>query len=313
MFDKLVGQKHIKNRLEVLAEFAKSNDTRIPDLFFAGPGGVGKSSFARALAQHTNINFVELNAASLKSLDELIGYMYVNCNIDITRIGSDFYIPSTLVFIDEAHQLSKVLNTELLNALDDNRIATFKSKQLGTCRVYFDKVTLILASTDKNDLSSAFLSRFQVFELKPYSYNEITEMITKKMGWPNETCFEVAKRAKSIMRNAVLDTNNIEAFLSVKKLDPTPENIRIYFSDYKMVDDIGLDSADYDILEILNQSSKGLGLKSIALRLNRSEKEIQTRDGFLTQCRLVESTSRGRVITDSGISKLNSSSKLVVI
>lgn len=304
MFQGIVGQNHIKERLSILIEHSNMVKSRLPDLFFAGPGGTGKSTLARIVAKNYGDGlFAELNSTSVKTMEELLTYLYDNCNIDIIKDNIDktkVILPKVVIFIDEAHEIKGALLTELLNAMDDQRVTTFKTKQKEIFKADFKNATFIMATTNKNDLPGPLLTRFQIFELSSYTPQEIAQSVYLRTKWPVEACLEVGKRAKSIMRTAVKDIENIEAFLTVKSLEPTASNIKTYYTKLKGVDEIGLDVVDYDILKALEKTDIPLGIKNIGNRLNRPENEIEMAIGFMSSQGLIEKVSGGSIITKAG-------------
>jgi Holliday junction DNA helicase RuvB len=308
MFEEIVGQSHVKNRLEVLIKYSLKTNTRLSDLFFAGPGGTGKSTLSRMVYKNLGKDYyyAELNSTSIKNMAELLGYLYQNCKIPLDKHKNDskvIIVPKMVIFIDEAHEIREPLVTQLLNATDERRSTTFYTKNKEVYTVDFSQVTFIMATTNKNDLASAFLSRFQIFELNSYTPEEIAESIQIRTGWTLESCLEVGKRAKSVMRIGVNDIPNIKAFLAVvedKELEPTADNIIRYYKELKNVDDTGLDSVDYGILSALYGTDIPLGLKDISNRLGRPENEIELAVGFMTNIGLIDKVSRGRSITLQG-------------
>lgn len=307
MFQDIVGQDHIKERLNILVQDANDQGYRLPDLFFAGPGGTGKSTFARIVAEnYGNKLYAEVNATSVKNMNQLLAHLFSSCGVEMIKDkGSrDVTLPQVTIFIDEAHKIKGDLETELLNATDSQRITTFKTSKGDVFTANFKNATFILATTNKADLPAPLLTRFQMIEMSPYTPQEIAQSMKLRTGWDIYTCLEIGKRAKSIMRTAVNDIPGIQAYLRVKGLEANIVNIIRYYNDIKKVDEIGLDVADYSILETLASSSKSLGVKAIKNRLGRPENEVEASLGFMATQGLVEKGSSGQTITDKGRSHL---------
>ena len=312
MFNHIIGQSHVKERLEILIEYAKIEKKRLPDLFFAGPGGVGKSTFSRAIPEglgwvtDSNPAYAELNSTSVKDMGQLLSYLHDNIRIplDLDTKKNKVFIHRCVIFLDEVQKLKEPLKTELLNAMDERRKTTFKVDKDVVFEADFSEVTFIMASTDKNNLSDAFLSRFQIFELIPYTAQEIAVAVNKRTGWDIDTSLEIGKRCKTVMRVAMLEIEAIKAFLKVKGLNPTVESMIKYY-DLKQTDDLGLDEVDYKMLEILADSKSALGMKAISTRLRRPEKEVESREGFLASEGFIEKVSGGRAISEAGRLRLN--------
>jgi Holliday junction DNA helicase RuvB len=304
MFSGIIGQDQVKERLGILIEDAKAQKTKLPDLFFAGPGGTGKSTLARIVAKnYSSGNFAELNATSVKTMEDLLSHLYDNCNVTMEKDKKDFtklILPSVVIFIDEAHEIKEPLVTELLNAMDEQRCTTFKTRKKEIFKADFKNVTFVMATTNKNDLPSPLLTRFQIFELSSYTPEQIAQSVQLRTNWDMPICLEVGKRAKAIMRIAINDIPNIQSFLRVKKLEATVENVKAYYERLKGVDGIGLDIVDYSILKALSDSSKALGIKNISNRLSRPENEVEAALGYMASIGLIEKASVGQVITEKG-------------
>lgn len=149
--DEIVGQKHLLGKSKVLREMIEHD--RVPSMILWGPPGVGKTTLAHVIAEHTKSDFISFSA--------------VTCGIkDIKKIMTDAeknvdYGKKTIVFVDEIHRFNKAQQDAFLPFVENGAI------------------TLIGATTEKPsfEVNSALLSRCRVFVLKQLSKDEIVELL----------------------------------------------------------------------------------------------------------------------------------------
>lgn len=324
MFENLVSQENAKQHFELFIKSAKQFGDRMPDIILSGPSGIGKSSFARALAVETDYTysiynpidkvstertaFFEINSQAIKSMEELFAYLQGDYQFDIPYNDNVFSIPHCIIFFDEAHKLHQRLRTQLLSAMDERRSIDFKYGKNMISKLDFSKVTFVCATTDINDLERALINRFKTIELQPYSVSDIAQMIVSKKPdhWSPNIAYsvgvEIGKRAKTVMRTAVLDLETIDKYFRVNDIYPSAESTITFYNQFKQVDEDGLDHVDMSILETLIEGN--LGVKSIGGRLAKSEREVSERLAWLANIGAVIKAGGGQEITNKGRLKL---------
>jgi hypothetical protein len=205
----LVGQDAASIKVRNKSTMSVRLGRRFTDTLFVGPAGVGKSSFARAIAAEV---LKEEPIFSSGSDAETPGDL-------ISLLGSRGKIPPSkgrrkvgkcVVFIDEIHALSKKTSVFLLSALDDARLATEDGVEYD-----FNDVVFLGATTDKGCLTPAFLSRMDVIQLVPYSITELAGILYvhgKRVfgGYElsRDVCEEIAVRSRCNPRKAVRSLEN---------------------------------------------------------------------------------------------------------
>ena len=340
-FRNLVAQDAAKRTLSLYIDAYRELELIPPDTLLSGPSGVGKSTIARQYAkemgmyytvqdrrnnqEHKRLAFFEINSQVTKNISDLYLHLTEDYELTVNMENNTYTLPPCIIFIDEAHKIHNVLRIQLLSALDEERRIDFKVGYI-TCSLNFKNVTVILATTDIQDLERALINRFETIELKPYDIEDIAQMVvertqdeellTRKFGdrvasmvtkdWhPNiahTIGVEIGQRAKTVMRKAVKDLDNLILYFAVNKCKPSPQSTLEYYKEYKGVDEHGMDSVDKAILDIISYGNSGI--KSIASRLRKSEREIEERISWMEHIGCCYKAGSGRAITEFGLEKI---------
>lgn len=322
MFDGLVSQDNVKKQLKLLALAYTKLGKRPGDIILSGPSGVGKSTFTREFAKGMDIRygvkdrktkevfsrlaFFELNSQIARNITELFKIINEDYELDCPYENNIYTFPPCIIFIDEAHKMHPTLRTQLLSALDEGRKIDFKVSNF-VSTLNFENATIVLATTDLHDLERALINRFELIELKAYSIEDIAQMVVdKKPEWDPNIAYsigvQIGQRAKTVMRKAVMDLEKLDIFFQVEEIPPSVEATIQYYEEYKEVDEHGLDSVDMDILNILSTGNSGV--KSIASRTKKSEREIEERICWMEHIGCAVKAGGGRAITEYGLEKI---------
>jgi Holliday junction resolvasome RuvABC ATP-dependent DNA helicase subunit len=264
----MIGQKEVVRQLINRLNFANDFHQRFKDTMFVGSAGVGKSSFARAIA---DVLFgqapILFNGADLQKPKMIIERLEQE-NLIPVKVGNMVKIPPCLLFIDEVHALSHSVSTVLLSALDDQRLTT-----IGNIDYDFNNVVFLMATTDAGNLKEAFRTRPDRVLLRNYTLDELAGILClhgqrELDGFclPKEVCIEIAARARALPRVAVRMLTNqlIPHFYSLIRTDtqsPSKQLIGqamahgdvIQYFDEQGIDLNGLDSNAINFLKYLNQ------------------------------------------------------------
>ena len=321
----LVGQDAASIKVKNKSTMSVRLGRRFTDTLFVGPAGVGKSSFARAIAAEV---LKEEPIFSSGSDAETPGDL-------ISLLGSRGKIPPSkgrrkvgkcVVFIDEIHALSKKTSVFLLSALDDARLATEDGVEYD-----FNDVVFLGATTDKGCLTPAFLSRMDVIQLAPYSITELAGILYlhgKRVfgGYElsRDVCEEIAVRSRCNPRKAVrsLENDMLAHLLSLvpAELDMdaalreagrlmTTASVSEYYHT-QGIDLNGLDQTSIKALKYLEKTESASREKLRKGLQITNETDFNEVMEYLERLKLVSTSTNGRSITNEGLKYLKSPTNL---
>jgi Holliday junction DNA helicase RuvB len=289
-FDEVIGQNDVIKRLRVSVAGCKNSGAVMPHVLIDGPPGLGKTTIASAIANEMDVNLYTTNAASIRSIKNIMPYI----------MGMS---PRSVLFIDEIHRLPKIVEEFLYPVMEDFVLnITVKDDEDKDKPESIDLpvFTIVGATTSGGSLSQPFYDRFTIKEhLSFYSNDDLAKLArsnSSKMGIviDDSDLLEIAKRSKGTPRilNARLQWY---------------QNYKSCYSDSATIDDIftiqGIDENGFDVydrmyLNILKKS-KGtpLGLKSISsmtgIAIDTIENSIEP---YLARKGYVLRTQKGRII-----------------
>lgn len=291
----IIGRESEKQKLEVLIKSAKSRDDVIDHMLFYGPPGLGKTTFAQAIASEFGTNFIFTSGPGISSKAEL-------ASICSSLNHGDF------LFIDEIHRLNKVLEEFLYPILEDFQmdVSLGKGTMSKVIKLDVPKFTLIGATTQIGLISSPLRDRFGItFKLDFFSLKELTNIVldyARKLNVEIDTqaAKEIAKRSRGTARIAIKNlkrardyahdqNNGFVDFLTVLKAFKALE-----------VDELGLDGVMRKYLEVIIHNFDGgpVGLTNIAASIYEDPRTIEeVYEPYLIKIGFLKRTVQGRVIT----------------
>jgi len=294
--EEYVGQEKIKKRLIVAMEAARMRGEPLDHILLAGPPGLGKTTLAHIIAN-------EMNA-----------HIHVTSGPIIERQGDLAAIVTSLdfqdvLFIDEVHRLSKVVEEILYAAMEDFKLDIMigKGPSARSIRIDVQPFTLVAATTRSGLISAPLRNRFgMVFELDFYSEEEIKEIIqrtARKLGIEiaEEAASYVAQRSRGTPRIANRLVKRIRDVATIKKTDVITLAIARETMKMLEIDDHGLDSVDRKILRVIIETFNGgpVGIKALAASMGMEPDTIsEVYEPYLLQAGFIARTHRGRVATE---------------
>jgi len=311
-FSKFIGNERAIKKIQAAVFDALGRENHMQrDLAFAifGPASSGKTTLARIYAEAVDLPFVEISPRSLKSVDdffEIIESTLSKTDVPLVECEDDtYYLPPTVVFIDEVHALSKGLVNGLLKATEykDGVLMTESGKSLD-CR----KATWIIATTDEGSLFDAFRTRFSPVMLKYLTKDEISEIV--KLANPtlsDDVCDLVSHYNSRIPRKALEFARYMKM---VKNMHPdlSWKEVAEKVAADEGIDEHGMHEMHLKVLKALVKGP--IPRNRMPNVTGRKEEEVEkyimpwllshTDD----QEALVSVTRRGYAITDSGMNEL---------
>lgn len=297
-FDGVVGQSAALAKLRFFIE-THDCETPVPTLLFTGSHGLGKTYVAKKMAKSMGRRFVEENCGIITTEKDFIEGVLFNKVLDEN--------PCTL-FFDESHKLSSEITTILLSLL--NPSSNMKNEiSYKNCKIVFDmsKINVIFATTDAYRMFNPLVNRCERIYFDSYNDNELLDMI--HMYCPNIRLFCKLKELADACRGRGRDTfqlaQKINRYLKTINSSILDQDGWDRLKNIFEINPMGLNRQEVDMLKIVN-SHGSISVANIALAMminpENVESELEVRPRELG---LLQSTSRGRSLTEKGIKYIN--------
>jgi Holliday junction DNA helicase RuvB len=297
-----IGQKALKEVLDIAIKAAKSRQEPLDHLLLYGPPGLGKTTMALILAQEMGVDCKITTAPALERPRDIAGLL-VNLK------------PKDVLFIDEIHRLPRITEEILYPAMEDSRldITIGKGQSARTRSIPLCEFTLVGATTRVGALSSPLRDRFGLIQrLRFYEIDELTQIVSRTadvLKTPIEThgAREIARRARGTPRIANRLLRRVRDYVEVKASGPITETIAAEALELFNVDPCGLDWTDRRLLSVMIENFGGgpVGLDTMAAAIGEDSQTIEeVYEPYLMQIGYLQRTPRGRVVTPSACKHL---------
>ncbi|RDV39196.1 Holliday junction branch migration DNA helicase RuvB [Bradymonadaceae bacterium TMQ3] len=301
-FEEFVGQQAIKDNLRVMVKSAKMRQAPLDHILFSGPPGLGKTSMAQILAEEMGVNIHITSGPALEKKGDLAGIL--------TSLEK-----GEILFIDEVHRLSPVVEENLYPAMEDFYfdIVIGEGPHARNMKLTLPPFTLVGATTRSGLLTAPMRDRFgYVARLDYYDADDLKSVLQRSarildIGLSERGAFEIARRSRGTPRIANRLLNRVRDYAVVGNHTTIDDELADYALERLEVDSAGFDYLDRLYLDALVVKFGGgpTGLDTLASSIGEARHTIEeVIEPYLLQQGFIQRTPRGRVASASAFRHL---------
>ncbi|WP_348760433.1 Holliday junction branch migration DNA helicase RuvB [uncultured Salinisphaera sp.] len=288
-----VGQPEVCEQLDIFVSAARARSEALDHVLIFGPPGLGKTTMAQVIANEMNVGFRQTSGPVLERPGDLAALL---TNLE----------PNDVLFIDEIHRLSPVVEEVLYPALEDYQIDIVIGEGPAARSIKLDlpAFTLVGATTRAGALTSPLRDRFGIVQrLEFYSQADLASIVTRSagilgIGIETEGAAEIARRARGTPRVANRLLRRVRDYAEVRADGRIEGWVAAKAMDMLRVDDNGFDMMDRKLLDALIHKFEGgpVGVESLAAAIGEARETIEdVIEPYLIQQGFMMRTPRGRM------------------
>ena len=294
-FADFAGQSKVTSNLKIFVEAAKLRRESLDHVLLFGPPGLGKTTLANIIANELGVGFKITSGPVLDKPGDLAGLL--------TSLE-----PNDVLFIDEIHRLSPIVEEYLYSAMEDYRIDIMidKGPSARTIQIDLNPFTLIGATTRSGLLTSPLRARFGInCHLEYYDADILSGIVARSAGLlgveiNSKAAGEIARRSRGTPRIANALLRRVRDFAQVKGDGTIDLDIAQYALEALNIDTFGLDQIDNKLLTTIIDKFRGgpVGLTTIATAMGEDAGTIEdVYEPYLIKEGFIKRTPRGREAT----------------
>jgi len=294
--DDYLGQKELRGKIKVALDAARARKEAVEHILFYGPPGLGKTTLAHIIANEMDAKLYATAGPALKRSGDLMGIL--------TNLKS-----GDILFIDEIHRLSPVVEEFLYPAMEDFKVdfVVDKGAFAKVINVPLKQFTLIGATTRAGMLSAPLRDRFGIYyHLDFYPPEDLERIVLRSANLLEseiepEAARTIALRSRGTPRVANRLLRRVRDFADVKADGFITDEIAVKALDAEGVDRKGLDDLDRKLLKIVIEYYKGgpVGIEALGATLNEEiDTLVDMVEPFLLKIGFIKRTKRGRLASE---------------
>ena len=290
-----IGQKKVKENLEIFISAAKMRNESLDHVLFYGPPGLGKTTLANIIAEEMGAKIKSTSGPVIEKSGDLAALLTNLKHGDV-------------LFIDEIHRLSNVIEETLYSAMEDYKLDIMigQGPSARSIKLELPPFTLVGATTRAGLLTSPLRDRFGVVHrLDYYSEKELETILTRsafilEISIVPEGANEIARRSRGTPRIANRLLRRVRDYAQVKADGIINREVASKALKMMEVDEKGLDKMDHKLLMAMIEKYAGgpVGIESLAASISEEKGTIEdVLEPYLIQSGFIQRTPRGRIAT----------------